>query len=39
MEIHVTAKGFVTCEKDDPEVNICIQQAIQTAIPNLVKGE
>lgn len=37
--INISAKGFVTCEKDDPAVNTCIQQAIQAAIPNLVKGE
>jgi hypothetical protein len=29
----------VTCERDDPEINTCIQQAIQIAVPNLVKGE
>ncbi|XP_025200179.1 protein takeout-like [Melanaphis sacchari] len=31
-------KGFITCKKDDPGVNTCIQQALQSAVPHLVKG-
>ncbi|XP_022179648.1 protein takeout-like [Myzus persicae] len=31
-------KGFIACKKDDPGVNTCIQQALQTAVPHLVKG-
>ncbi|KAE9529718.1 hypothetical protein AGLY_011814 [Aphis glycines] len=31
-------KGFIACKKDDPNINPCIQQALQTAVPHLVKG-
>ncbi|XP_050443505.1 protein takeout-like [Adelges cooleyi] len=30
--------GFVTCKRADPEVNTCIQRALQRSIPHLVKG-
>jgi hypothetical protein len=35
----VTAKGFKQCKKSDPNLNECLKDGLQSAIPHLVKGK